>query len=316
MFQLSCTFVGIALILLGSSGNGLCILIFLRQKFRHRIITPYFIALLVADSIYLIFRLIKLFYYSQTLLKTNAFFSTQTCAKTFFVRAYQHATQKWPQMFVPLIHPKTYVRFSLILMCIVSVQRTTFISRSIKRLILPSTYTDEYKHKLTILFILCAFALAYAFEFAGLTLFCSRSLNRDIAYDWFLHMTQHLDHNATLLFTNALRPNRSHSLSCVVNGSCAHDELIDIVTSTFDQHQRSIVHLIQTIVFNQTAVRVTRNEIRRQFHFHECLFPQQAPFFHRHYNFMYSRVLGVSRYTLRLGKFFFCRTFLYDLHSW
>jgi hypothetical protein len=298
---MSCILLAVSSILFGSLGNFICILVFLRPKFRSRRITPYFIALLIADSIYLIFRLIKLLYYSQSLFQSvrdpNA-----SCSHNFFARFYQRVTQTWPQAFVPLVHAETYIRFSLILMCIVSVQRTDYISQSLKKLLTPRTQSIFEKHKLTILFILCAFALAYAFEFAGLTLFCSRSLNRDIAYDWFLHMTQHLDHNATLLFTNALRPNRSHSLSCVVNGSCAHDELIDIVTSTFDQHQRSIVHLIQTIVFNQTAVRVTRNEIRRQFHFHECLFPQQAPFFHRHYNFMYSRVLGVNRYTLILGK--------------
>ena len=320
MLVIPCAFIGSALILLGSSGNGLCILVFLRQKFRHRIITPYFIALLAADSIYLAFRLIKLFYYSQTLFKSNTH-SAQSCANTFFARAYHHATQTWPQLLVPLVHPETYMRFSLILMCIISVQRTTFIGRSLKLLLPPDTQKTAAKHRRTFLFILLAFLVAYVYEFNRLTLFCSRSGHRELFYEWFVYMSRHMKNSTELLTKTML--DKPNSLACVNNVShrlreqtdvslvyddddddsvCTREQLMDILSYSFDQHQRSIVNLIQSILFHQTGHRVTRNEIHRKFHFHECLFPQEPGFFHRHYNFTYNRMFGFNRYTLILGE--------------
>jgi hypothetical protein len=316
MFIISCAFIGLFLFILGSSGNGLCIIVFLRQKFRHRIITPYFIVLLCADSIYLLFRLIKLFYYSQTLFNRNA--NTQeSCSNTLIARTYQHVTQTWPQTLVPLVHSETYMRFSIILMCLMSAQRTTFITRSFKHLVLPSTYNDTHKHKWTFIFIIFSFILAYIFEFVGLTLFCSKSNNRDISYQWFTYMSKYMD-NSTYLLTNTMT-DQSDALKCVNsfltnfthdNGSsilnqnkiCTKEQLMDILSHYFDQHQRSIVNLIQKIFYHQTGHRISRNEIRRKFHFHECLFPQEANFFHRYYNFMYRRTFGFNRHTFILGK--------------
>jgi len=316
MFVISCAFIGLFLFILGSSGNGLCIIVFLRQKFRHRIITPYFIVLLFADSIYLLFRLIKLFYYSQTLFNRNKH-SQESCSNTLIARAYQHATQTWPQTLVPLVHSETYIRFSLILMCIISVQRTTFITRSITRLVLPTSYSDTHKHKWTFLFIILSFFLAYIFEFFRLTLFCSKSNNHDISYEWFIYMSKYME-NSTYLLTSTMN-DKPDALKCVndvltniknenqssilyKNDTCTKEQLINILSYYFDQHQRSIVNLIQKIFFHQTGHRITRNEIRRKFHFHECLFPQEANFFHRYYNFMYSRIFGFNRHTLILGK--------------
>ena len=315
MFVVSCAFIGLFLFILGSSGNGLCIVVFLRQKFRHRIITPYFIVLLFADSIYLLFRLIKLFYYSQTLFNLNAH-SKESCSNTLIARAYQHATQTWPQTLVPLVHSETYMRFSLILMCIISVQRTTFITRSLTRLVLPASYNDTNKHKWTFLFIILAFILAYIFEFVGLTLFCSKSHNRDISYGWFIYMSKNME-NATHLLTNTMT-DQPDSLKCVNyvvanlqqqnqssiiddNDICTKKQLMDILSQYFDQHQKSTVNLIQKILLHQ-GHRITRNEIRRKYHFHECLFPQEPNFFNRYYNFMYSRIFGFNRHTLLLGK--------------
>jgi hypothetical protein len=317
MFIISCAFIGIFLFILGSSGNGLCILVFLREKFRNRIITPYFIALLFADSIYLLFRLIKLFYYSQTLFNPNAQ-SEESCSNTLLARAYRHATQTWPQTLVPLVHSETYMRFSLILMCIISVQRTTMISRSLKRLVLPATYNHKHKYKWIFLFIILVFFIAYAFEFAGLTLFCSKSNNRDISYEWFMYMNTYMT-NSTYLLTNTMI-DQPDSLKCVNyvlkslqeqqnqssiiynNSICTKEQFMNILSHYFDQHQKSIVNLIQKILYNQTGERITRNEIRRKFHFHECLFPQEPNFFHTHYNFMYNRIFGFNRHTLILGK--------------
>jgi hypothetical protein len=321
MLSISCAFIGLALIFVGSSGNSLCILVFLRKKFRHRVITPYFIALLAADSIYLAFRLIKLFYYSQTLFKSNTQ-SSDSCTDTFLARAYHHATQTWPQLLVPLVHSETYMRFSLILMCIVSVQRTTFISRSLTLLLAPNVQNTGAKYRRTFLFILLAFVLAYVLEFNRLTLFCSKSANRDVFYEWFLHMSLHMK-NSTSLFKNNLRDQpeslncvdhilerlqRSNDTSTIYEGSiCTQDQLMEILSSSFDQHQRSIVNLIQNILFHQTGHRVARNEIHRKFHFHECLFPQEPGFFHQHYDFMYSRMFGFNRFTLILGKISFAQ---------
>ena len=312
MILLSCTFLGVFLFLLGTSGNSLCIIVFLRRKFRHRLITPYFIVLLVADSFYLPFRLIKLFYYSQTLFQRN-FHSKESCSNTSFVRVYQHATQTWPQIFIPFIHSETYIRFSIILMCIISVQRMICITRSLKQLVLPALYNDSRKHKWTFVFILTAFSLAYASEFLGLTIFCSKSNNREISYQWFTYMAKHMK-NSSYLLMNTIN-DRADAFQCVnehlknvnqtsflySNGTCTKEELIDILSDYFDRHQRSIVSLIQQIFDHQTGHRLTRNEIRRKFHFHECVFPQDPQVFHRFYPFIYGRTFGFNRYTLILG---------------
>ena len=316
MFGVSCAFIAVFLFIIGSSGNGLCILVFLRKRFRHRIITPYFIVLLFADSIYLLFRLIKLFYYSQTLFN-RGINSVESCSKNRIARAYQHATQTWPQILVPLVHSETYIRFSLILMCMISVQRTTFITRSIKRLVLPATYNDTHKHKWTFLFIILSFLLAYGFEFVGLTLYCSKSNNRNISYEWFVYMSRYME-NSSYLLTNTIT-DEPQALKCVnyflvkyqsknitlendENEICTQEQLKDILSFYFDQHQKSIVNLIQKILFNQNGDRISRNEIRRKFHFHECLFPQEPSFFHRYYDFMYSRRFGFNRHSLVLGR--------------
>ncbi|UJR13787.1 hypothetical protein I4U23_000797 [Adineta vaga] len=315
MFVISCAFIGVFLFIIGSSGNGLCIIVFLREKFRHRIITPYFIVLLFADSIYLLFRLTKLYHYSQTLFNRDAQ-SPESCSNTLLARAYRYATQNWPQTLVPLVHSETYMRFSLILMCIMTVQRTTFITRSLKRLVLPAAFSDTHKHKWTFLFILIAFCIAYTFEFAGLTLFCSKANNRDISFEWFNYMTKYME-NSTSLLTNTML-DQPKNLKCVnsilttlreqnqsssmINKSeiCTQEQFVDILSHYFDQHQKPIVNLIQKILHNQTGYPITRNEIRRKFHFHECLFPQDPNFFHRYYNFMYNRMIGFNRHTLIL----------------
>lgn len=315
MLVISCTFISICLFLLGSSGNGLCIIVFLRKKFRSRIITPYFITLLFADSIYLLFRLMKLLYYSQTLFKRHTNIA-ESCSKTFLALAYQYATQTWPQFFVPFVHSETYIRFSLILMSIMSVQRTIFITRSLKFLVLPSTFKETCKYKWTIIILLFAFLLAYLFEFAGLSLFCSQSNNRDITFDWFVYLSKYME-NSTTILTNTML-DEPHKLKCVQSAInllqenqtldrnspliCEKKELMNILAYSFDQHQKPIVNLIQKILFYQTGQRINRNEIRRKYHFHECLFLQDPKFFHRYYDFMYSRIFGFNRHTLLLGK--------------
>ena len=315
MLAISCAFIGICLFILGSSGNTLCILVFLRKKFRYRIITPFFIVLLFSDSIYLLLRLIKLFYYSQTLFRLHPYVEP-TCANTFFVRIYQHATQTWSQILVPLVHSETYIRFSLILMCIMSIQRTVFISRSVKYIVLPKTFQDNHQYKWNFLLIIIAFLVAYTFELAGLTLFCSKTNNRDLSLSWFLYLSRHMENSTSLLLNAtihspdekkciayAMKSFQQSSTSVLQNNSiCTHEQLLTSLSNYFDQHQRPVVNLIQKIIFSETGQKISRNEIRRKFHFHECLFPQDPNFFHRYYDFMYSRIFGFNRHTLLLGE--------------
>ncbi|CAF0728550.1 unnamed protein product [Adineta ricciae] len=314
MLALSCTFIGLCLFIFGSFGNGLCILVFLRRNFRYRIITPFFIVLLIADSIYLLFRLMKVPYYLNTLFDLPRNSTSNSCSQTFLVRIFAYATQYWPQAFVPFIQPEIYLRFSLILMSIMSVQRTVFIKRSLKLQILPTTYTDKYKYKGTFLIIFLTFFLAYAFQFGGLTLFCSKSVSRDRSYDWFVYMNRRMN-NVTHMLLNTI-PKHSNDYQCVsyaverlqksqilfteANRTCAKGDLMNILSFYFDQHDRSVVKLIQRIIFSKTGHNISRNDVYRKYHFHECLFPQEPNFFDRAFNFIYSRTFDFNRYTLIL----------------
>ncbi len=114
-----------------------------------------------------------------------------------------------------------------------------------------------------------------------------------------------IDQPDALKCVNSFLTNFTHDNGSSILGQnkiCTKEQLIDILSHYFDQHQRSIVNLIQKIFYHQTGHRISRNEIRRKFHFHECLFPQEANFFHRYYNFMYRRTFGFNRHTFILGK--------------
>lgn len=315
MLALSCTVIGLCLFIFGTAGNGLCILVFLRRKFRYRIITPYFIALLLIDSIYLLLRLMNLPYYLHTLFKIRLQ-TTDTCSQTFLVRAFGYAMQYWPQPFVPLVQAETYMRFSLILMCIMAVQRAIFITRSLKLQVLPSAYTDSIRYKQTTLIIVAAFLLAYAFQFAGATLFCSRSMSENIAYDWFTYMNQRME-NVSSMLTDSLAKQPAQ-LKCVNyamrtlqqngtlfvgrNAVCTRRQLVSTLVDYFDEHDAPPVKLIQKIILSKTGHHLSRNDVLRKYHFHECLFPQDPDVFDRTFDFLYSRMFHFNRYTLLLGK--------------
>ncbi|UJR33436.1 hypothetical protein I4U23_020881 [Adineta vaga] len=314
MLAFSCVLIGFCLFIFGSSGNGLCILVFLRKKFRYRIITPYFIVLLLADSIYLLFRFMKINYYLNTLFDLPRNSNRNSCKETFLARIYADATQNWPQIFTPIIQPELYLRFSLILMSFMSVQRTIFIKRSLKLEIIPTTYVDKYKYKGTILVIFCTFLTAYAFQFSGSVIFCSKSFSPDIAYDWFLHMNKHMN-NVTNMLTSVIEK-QSNDYKCVnyainilqqnqtlldnANSVCTKEKLMEILSFYFNQYEQSIVILIQKIYVSKTGHIITINDIHRRYQFHECLFPQESNFFDRAYDFIYGRSFHYNRYTLLL----------------
>lgn len=66
-------------------------------------------------------------------------------------------------------------------------------------------------------------------------------------------------------------------------------------------HDRSIVYLIHRIQISSVGQRMARNELRLKYHYHTCPIRMQADFFLRIYDLLYSRILGLNRYTFILG---------------
>ena len=208
MFVESCTWIGLVVILIGSLGNWLCICVFLRKRFRSSALTPFFVALLVADCIYLTFRVIKLLYYQETLFKQFLFGSS--CSQSLLIRLYGRITQYAPQILIPFCHYELYIRFSLLLMSFLAVQRAHDMCRSSVRLIQRSSSSRS----LSFVLIVCAFVLAYAFEFVGLSIFCSRELSPQVALHWANYLFEHL-------------PNETHSLTDFMRQQLANQSEID-----------------------------------------------------------------------------------------
>ena len=204
----SCTSIGLAVILLGSLGNWLCICVFLRKRFRSSVLTPFFVALLIADCIYLTFRVVKLLYYQETLFQQFLFGSS--CSRSILIRLYGHMTQYAPQILIPLCHYELYIRFSLLLMSFLAVQRAYDMCWSSFRLIQRSSSTRS----LSFVLIVSAFLLAYVFEFVGLSIFCSRELSPQVALQW-----------AKYLFENL--PNETHHLTDFMKNQSAKQSDID-----------------------------------------------------------------------------------------
>ena len=187
----SCTWIGLMIILIGSIGNWLCICVFCRKRFRSSMLTPFFVALLIADCIYLTFRVIKLLYYQQTLFQN--FFSMLSCSSSLLIQIYAYFARHAPQIFVPLCHYELYIRFSLILMSFLAVQRAYDMFHSSYRLMHKSTATQTFSYML----IISALIIAYAFEFFGLSIFCSNELSAQTAYQWYDYIRTNLTNEIT-----------------------------------------------------------------------------------------------------------------------
>ena len=67
-------------------------------------------------------------------------------------------------------------------------------------------------------------------------------------------------------------------------------------------HQRPIVYLVQKIQISTVGTRMARNEIRLKYHYHTCPFRLQADYFLQVYGLLYSRIVGLNRYTIFLGR--------------
>ncbi|CAF1181918.1 unnamed protein product [Didymodactylos carnosus] len=170
------------------------------------------------------------------------------------------------------------MRFSLILMSFVSVQRALFLSQSIAKL----TIADRVgKRHWSYIFIIIAFILAYLFEFFGLNIFCSKSNNRNVSYQWFLYLVQHLPSNSTELLISLIS-NKTTDLQCVeqyvhyikvnftktLDYHCSEEKLMKILSHYFDSHEQLIVRLIQQIQVHSDGFKLSRNEIRVKYHYH------------------------------------------------
>jgi len=230
MFIELCTWVGFVVMLVGSIGNWLCICVFFRKRFRSSILTPFFVSLLIADCIYLTFRVIKLLYYQETLFQQFSFSSS--CSLSLFIQFYGYFTQNAPQIFIPLFHYELYIHFSLILMSFLALQRAYDMCRSSFRLIKRSSSSRSFSFVL----IISAFIIAYILEFFGLSIFCSYELSPNTAYQWYDYLYRNLS-NETIHLTNFMINESANQtdIDCIINNrsSCSHEQIVQIARKCF-----------------------------------------------------------------------------------
>ncbi|CAF0817167.1 unnamed protein product [Adineta ricciae] len=282
---------------MGSLGNVLCICVFLRKRFRSSLLTPFFVTLLIVDCIYLNFRVIKLLYYQDTLFQQFLFQSS--CSSTFFIKIYAYFTQYAPQIFIPLCHYELYIRFSLILMSCLSIQRAYDMGRTSFRLIQRNSSSRSFAF--VIIFI--AFLSAYILEFFGLSIFCSVTLSSTTAYQWYDYLYKHFPKETNSLMSFMQNNSASqYEIDCLIKNrsACSYEEVERIARHYFDMHQRSIVSFIQKIQLATLKSKMARNELRLKYHYHTCLIRLQPDLFLNLYDILYSRVLAFNRYTIIL----------------
>jgi len=222
----SCTWIGISIILIGSIGNWLCICVFCRKRFRSSILTPFFVALLIADCIYLTFRVTKLLYYQQTLF--HNIFNSSTCSSSLLTQIYGYFTQNAPQLFIPLFHYEFYIRFSILLMSFLAIQRAYDMIHASYRVLSKSSSSRSF----TYILIICAFILAYLFEFFGLSIFCSYELSSTLAYEWYNYIRTNLSNETIHLVTFIKnQSNNEYDIDCIMNNEtvCSQQQRLQIV---------------------------------------------------------------------------------------
>ena len=220
-----CFWVGFSFILVGSLGNWLCICVFLRKRFRSSVLTPFFISLLIADCMYLTFRVIKLLYYQSTLFKELLF--DFSCSENFLIRIYAYFAQNAPQILIPLCHFEFYIHFALLLMSFLAIQRAYDVCRTSSRFITRSSSSRSF----SFLLIFSAFIIAYILEFLALSIFCSDELSANTAYQWYEYLYQNLS-NETSHLTNFMRNQSANQseIDCLITNrsSCSLQETIRI----------------------------------------------------------------------------------------
>jgi archaellum component FlaF (FlaF/FlaG flagellin family) len=248
----SCTWIGFLVILMGSIGNLLCICVFLRKRFRSSVLTPFFVALLITDCIYLTFRVTKLLYYQETLFQQFLFSSS--CSLSLFIRVYGYFAQNAPQIFIPLCHYELYIRFSLLLMSFLAIQRAYDMCISSFRLIQRSSSSRSFSFVL----IISAFIIAYVLEFFGLSIFCSYELSSNTAFQWYDYLYHNLS-NETIHLTNFIQNQSANQtdIDCMDNNrsSCSHEQIAHIARKCLTSfHRCKMSFLIVSISFRVILV--------------------------------------------------------------
>lgn len=220
-----CIIVGFLLILIGSVGNWLCIGVFFRKRLRSSILTPFFVSLLLADCMYLTFRVMKLLYYQDTLFQRFLFGTS--CSQNLLIQIYAYFSQNAPQIFIPLCHYELYIHFALLLMAFLAIQRAYDVCRTSSRLIKRSSSSRWF----SFLLIFTAFIIAYILEFLGLSIFCSNELSATTAYQWYEYLYHNLS-NETNHLMNFMRNQSAteNEINCLISNrsSCSLQETIDL----------------------------------------------------------------------------------------
>ena len=315
-----CTWASLSVMTIGSAGNLFCILIFLRRRFRSSSLTPFFIALLISDCIYLSFRILKLVYYQETLFHQGLFGAS--CSFSFLIHVYGYLTQFTPQCLLPLFHYELYIRFSLILMSFLTIQRAYDIYRSSMHFVQRNS-ASQFS---SILLIVQAFIVAYLLEFFGLSIFCSKTFSSTLALKWQNYLFEHLPNETTYWIDFLKNQSTENSqVNCLKykENNCSTEQQAEaagniesrttgmfnfdfvFLAHYFDLHERTVVYLIRQIEKKTSGVKIGRNELRIKYHYHQCLFPWKPDTFLRFYDVLYSRTFDWNRYTIILGEIIF-----------
>ncbi|CAF0879284.1 unnamed protein product [Adineta ricciae] len=202
-----------------------------------------------------------------------------SCSSSLLIQIYAYFARHAPQIFVPLCHYELYIRFSLILMSFLAVQRAYDMFHSSYRLMHKSIATQTFSYML----IFFALIVAYAFEFFGLSIFCSNELSAQTAYQWNSSGNQ-------------------SEIDCLLQNdtNCSREQQMETVRHYFDMHQRPIVYLIHKYQLSTIGKKMARNELRLKYHYHTCPFRIQSELFLDTYDLLYSRTFGFNRYTIIL----------------
>jgi hypothetical protein len=166
----------------------------------------------------------KLFYYQQTLF--HNFFHSSSCSTSTLIEIYGYFTQNAPQFFIPFCHYEFYIRFALLLMSFLAVQRAYDMCHSSYRIIPQNSSSRSF------LYILAAFILSYLFEFFGLSIFCSYELSPTIAYQWYNDLRTNLSNETVHLITFIKnQSNDQHEIDCIMKNEsvCSQAERVQIV---------------------------------------------------------------------------------------
>lgn len=223
----NCTWMTLLIIFVGSIGNSICLRIFSRKKLRSSNLSIFFVSLIVADTLYLIFRVFKLFYYQQAIF--HQLIVGKTCDSSWLIQVYGYIIQSAPQIFIPLFHYEFYVRFSLLLMCCLGLQRAFDMYHASTGLVNTKSSVKVKSYYL----IIPAFIGSYSMELLELNVFCSRELSSDVAYEWFSYIHKNLTNETSYLIQFMQNQSANQwEIDCLFanQSNCPQEDVRDIIS--------------------------------------------------------------------------------------